>query len=139
MRAGLPKAEPVTIFCETTIGGIIFVSSYEWPGNVRELQNVIERAVITARGGELYFDLPGSVADKKVAAPAATVDALDVGEEVLTYEELRTRERENLLVALKKAKGKVSGSGGAAKLLGIKPTTLASRLKAMGIERGIVG
>ena len=115
------------------------LQSYEWPGNVRELQNVIERAVITARGGELYFDLPGSVAEKKVAAPAASVDAPDAGEEVLTYEELTTRERENLLAALKKAKGKVSGSGGAAELLGVKPTTLASRLKAMGIERGIVG
>ena len=87
----------------------------------------------------MHFDLPGSVAEKKVAAPAASVDAPDAGEEVLTYEELTTRERKNLLVALKKAKGKVSGSGGAAKLLGIKPTTLASRLKAMGIERGIVG
>ena len=62
--------------------------------------------MITARGGELHFDLPGSVAEKKVAAPAATVDALDVGEEVLTYEELRTRERENLLVALKKGERK---------------------------------
>ena len=115
------------------------LQSYEWPGNVRELQNVIERAVITARGGELYFDLPGPVAEKKVAAPAASVDAPDAGEEVLTYEELRARERGNLLTALKKAKGKVSGSGGAAELLEVKPTTLASRLKAMGIERGIVG
>ena len=115
------------------------LQSYEWPGNVRELQNVIERAVITARSGELQFDLPGSISEKKVAAPAAGVGAPDVGGEVLTYEELRTRERDNLLTAFKKAKGKVSGSGGAAELLGVKPTTLASRLKAMGIERGIVG
>ncbi len=115
------------------------LQSYEWPGNVRELQNVIERAVIRARGGELYFDLPGSLPEKKAAAPTASVDAPNAEEEVLTYEELRTRERDNLLTALKKAKGKVSGSGGAAELLGVKPTTLASRLKAMGIERGIVG
>ena len=131
-RLGLPESRLKQRHVKT-------LQSYEWPGNVRELQNVIERAVITARGGELHFDLPGSVAEKKVAAPAASVDAPDAGEEVLTYEELTTRERKNLLVALKKAKGKVSGSGGAAELLGVKPTTLASRLKAMGIERGIVG
>ena len=131
-RLGLPESTLKQRHVKT-------LQSYEWPGNVRELQNVIERAVITARGGELHFDLPGSVAEKKVAAPALSVDAPDAGEEVLTYEELTTRERENLLVALKKAKGKVSGSGGAAELLGVKPTTLASRLKAMGIERGTVG
>ena len=115
------------------------LQSYGWPGNVRELQNVIERAVIIARGGELHFDLPGSVAEKKVAAPDATANGPDIAEEILTYEELRTRERNNLLAALKKTKGKVSGSGGAAEILGVKSTTLASRLKAMGIERGIIG
>ncbi len=96
---------------------------YGWPGNVRELQNVVERAVILARGGVISFELPDSA---EVVLPT--------GGEVVTEREWRLRERANLLAALEKAKGKVSGAGGAAELLGVHPATLASRLRALGVR-----
>ena len=101
--------------------------TYPWPGNVRELQNVVERAVILAHGGNLTFDL-GS-ARPPITAPH---------DETRFYTEAQWRdmERENLLRALKQAGGKVSGAGGAADLLGINPNTLASRLRTLGISRG---
>jgi transcriptional regulator with GAF, ATPase, and Fis domain len=98
---------------------------YGWPGNVRELQNVVERAVILARGGVISFELPD----------AAGVVVAEGGE-VVTEREWRLRERANLLAALEKAGGKVSGAGGAAELLGVHPATLASRLRALGLTRG---
>lgn len=101
---------------------------YDWPGNVRELENVIERASILARGGRLHFDL-----EPAPARPARTLPAGD--EEVLTEAELRALERRNLLSALEASSWKVSGPGGAAELLDIKPTTLASRMKAFGISK----
>jgi transcriptional regulator with GAF, ATPase, and Fis domain len=109
--------------------------AYDWPGNIRELQNVIERAVITASAGRLSFDLPTD-AHPKNPSPA---DAQPSTEEtaIITDDEMRRRERENVLAALKRTKWKLSGEDGAAELLGIKPTTLASRMKKMGIERPV--
>ena len=56
---------------------------------------------------------------------------------ILTDDELRSRERDNILAALKQTAWKISGRDGAAELLGIKPTTLASRMKKMGIKRPV--
>jgi transcriptional regulator with GAF, ATPase, and Fis domain len=104
--------------------------AYDWPGNVRELQNAVERAVILSRGGKLSFDLPD--AGRPKALPAArSVDA----DPVIPEHEWRDRERANILSALRKANSKVSGKGGAAELLGINPGTLASRMKALNIEK----
>jgi transcriptional regulator with GAF, ATPase, and Fis domain len=100
---------------------------YDWPGNVRELQNVIERAVILAAGGSLTLELP----KLKGTAPAASAPAADVIPEA----EWRGRERANVLAALRKSGFRVSGKGGAAELLGINPSTLASRLKSLGIQK----
>jgi len=101
---------------------------YDWPGNVRELENVLERASILARNGRLRIDLPdGEPARPARAAPGAAA--------ILTKEELREQERANIRRALQKSGGKVSGPGGAAEILGLKPTTLASRIKALKIER----
>ena len=108
---------------------------YDWPGNIRELQNVIERAVITATAGKLRFDLPTDTKAKK-AVGTETRKAPEEGE-IVTDDEMRRRERENILSALKRTKWKISGEDGAADLLGIKPTTLASRIKKMGIERPV--
>ncbi len=105
--------------------------SYGWPGNVRELQNVIERAVITAQNGVLNLDraLPE-------AAPSAPASGHAMaGERIRTAQELEALERANLLRALEAAKWKVSGEQGAAKLLGMNPSTLASRMKALRIEK----
>src|SRR5215468_7998675 len=105
--------------------------AYEWPGNVRELQNVVERAVITARGGPISFELPSA----SIGAQASErLDNSDVVR-VRTEEELREAERSNVLAVLNKTRWKVYGRGGAAELLGIKPGTLAARMKKLGLRR----
>ena len=103
---------------------------YKWPGNVRELQNVIERCVITAKNGQVRFDLPG-VDTTAPPSPAAETPT----SAILRDEEVRRLERENLLAALERADWKIYGPGGVAELLGLKPTTVTSRLKRMGIDR----
>ena len=109
------------------------LKAYSWPGNVRELQNVIERAVITSRDGRLNLDraLPES---GKVAASEA-VSSEDTARRVRTAKELEALERTNLIAALEATSWRVAGTSGAAQLLGMKPTTLSSRMKALGIER----
>jgi transcriptional regulator with GAF, ATPase, and Fis domain len=104
---------------------------YEWPGNVRELQNVIERAVILSKGVRLRLDL--ALAQTSAPASAPSLSDTDPQPEILTDRECRERERVNLMNALKRAGGRIYGEGGAAALLGINPTTLASRLRALRI------
>lgn len=116
-----------------TRAGIIRLQSYDWPGNVRELQNVIERAVILARGGVLEFDLP--LRDTPPAARSQALPADDSSPELLTEDQMRLRERENLLAVLAKTEWKIKGPGGAAEFLGVKANTLLSRIKAMGLKR----
>jgi len=110
---------------------VLELQHYDWPGNVKELQNVIERAVITARNGRLEFDLPTKA---EVAAPRSRKKGLPHGEAVLDAE-IRELERENILLALDQAGGKIYGPGGAADILGLKPTTLASRIKKLMIKK----
>ena len=105
--------------------------SYDWPGNVRELQNAAERSLILAQQGALRFDLP--VTELPTPAPAPTID--DNGATILTDAELRQREQHNMLAALTKSGWKIHGQGGAAELLGVKPTTLISRIKKLGLKR----
>jgi len=109
------------------------LEAYRWPGNVRELQNIVERAVITSRDGRLNLDraLPESVN----AVAAAVVSDSSTVQRVLTAKELEELERNNIIAALKSTEWKVAGENGAAQLLGVKPTTLSSRMKALGIER----
>jgi len=107
------------------------LAAYDWPGNVRELQNAVERAVILSQGGPLRFDL---VVSRSGGTPPAIAPApSQTG--VLTQVELKRRERENLTAALQQTGGKIFGPDGAAELLGMKPTTLASRIAALGLER----
>jgi transcriptional regulator with GAF, ATPase, and Fis domain len=117
-----------------TRAAIAGLQNYDWPGNIRELRNVIERAVILARGGPLHFDLP--VTDSAPAPAAARPHPADqAGLEFLTEAELLRRERENLLAVLEKTGWKIKGRDGAAELIGLKPTTLLSRMKRMGLTR----
>ncbi len=106
------------------------LQAHDWPGNVRELQNVVERALIGARGGRLAFDLSASAPAASSPAPAEPA-----GARLLTDAEVRALERENLVAVLDHARWKVAGPGGAAEFLGLHPATLSSRLKALGIER----
>jgi transcriptional regulator with GAF, ATPase, and Fis domain len=117
-----------------TLANVRELERYKWPGNVRELQHVIERAMITAHGGRLTIELPDS-ADLK-AEPA---DASAGVTRIMTDAELRKLEADNIGAALEATGGKVYGPDGAARLLGVKPTTLASRMKALGLVRIISG
>ena len=105
---------------------------YDWPGNIRELQNLIERATITAKGTQIQLQLPASDSPSVSALTEETDEATG---EVLTESQLRQLERQNILNALARTHGKVSGAGGAAGLLGIKASTLTSRMKTMNIRR----
>jgi transcriptional regulator with GAF, ATPase, and Fis domain len=111
------------------------LTAYDWPGNVRELQHVIERAVILAEGGRIRLDLALPQTRGPSAAKEPRVPASSPTTRVVTDEEMRRRERQNILAALEQAQGKLYGRGGAAALLDIKATTLASRMKALGINR----
>lgn len=111
---------PATRLSKSNIDALM---QYDWPGNVRELENVIERAAILAQGGRLKFDFQRP--DSSFGSRA------DV---VLTQEDLRNLERENLQNALRRAGGKVSGQKGAAAMLGIAPTTAYSKIKSLEID-----
>ncbi len=102
------------------------LQSYHWSGNVRELQNIIERAIIVGRGGRLEFDLPG--ADNDQTGQHIEHETFSEQEYPYSESERLARDKSNILAALKITGGKVSGIDGAAELLGIKPTTLASRM-----------
>jgi transcriptional regulator with GAF, ATPase, and Fis domain len=117
-----------------TQANISELERYDWPGNVRELKSVIERAMIVSPPGPLRLDLP-SKRQRRPKLPTPHPHG-EVG--VLTDAELRRRERDNLLAALHHSAGKIYGPGGAAELLGIPPTTLASRIQRMGLERSAV-
>jgi DNA-binding NtrC family response regulator len=117
-----------------TEAGVARLQSYDWPGNIRELRNEIERAIIVARGNALEFDLPVAV-----SAPISAPSGFEMGETAqpafLTEPEIQRRERDNLYMVLEKTGWKIKGADGAAELLGVKPTTLISRIKKMGLKR----
>jgi chemotaxis protein methyltransferase CheR len=101
------------------------LEEFHWPGNVRELQNVIERAVLVSDGGVLRLAEP-------LTSPAgqlspATSEAMDQSP---TLEEL---ERSYITQVLRQCGGQISGSGGAAEILGLHPNTLRSRMKKLGL------
>jgi PAS domain S-box-containing protein len=108
------------------------LTSYDWPGNVRELQNVIERAVILTPGTRLALERAMSGVSRGDASQPAEAAS---GARILTAREMERAERANLLRALEACDWKVSGESGAARLLGIPPTTLASRIRKFGLQR----
>jgi transcriptional regulator with GAF, ATPase, and Fis domain len=112
-------------------GAVERLKHYDWPGNVRELQNVIERAVILAGGGPLRLDSAFNPVSDSMSVSATDSHSTDA---IITEAEWRRRERSNLVAALRRAGGRIYGAGGAASLLGVKPSTLSSRLKSLGIQ-----
>src|SRR5215217_3914675 len=120
--------------------GLAKLESYDWPGNLRELGNALERATILTKGTELgpsSFDVvahgggASAVAQVEAAVPSV-VDATMKPGSVLT---LAAVQREHILRVLSLTRGRVYGPGGAAALLGLKPCTLQSRMKKLGIAR----
>jgi PAS domain S-box-containing protein len=109
------------------------LKDYNWPGNVRELQNVIERAVITATDGTLNLDRALPDAPSSSPAPQRRNEAPP--DRIHTAKELEALERTNILRALDATNWTVSGEKGAAKLLGLNPSTLSSRMKALNIQK----
>jgi DNA-binding NtrC family response regulator len=105
-----------------TEGAMRKLQDYQWPGNVRELANVIERGAIVSRAEKLLVEIHNDAAPAAGAASALMTDA--------AVEQIRIT---NTIACLRKTGGKVSGKDGAAALLGIRPTTLYSRLKKLGL------
>ncbi len=137
----LLAAHFITLVCQRlnlpepklTQGNLKQLQAYHWPGNIRELQNIIERAIIISKGKRLQFSLPGN--DVATATTDRDSAEEDTAAMPLTETERLARDRENILAALRLTNGKMSGEDGAAELLGIKPTTLASRMKALGVKK----
>ena len=105
------------------------LGNYHWPGNIRELENVIERQVILAQGDTIRvgesLTTPDQLSQQVSTLPSGGVES---------ESQSKQRQRRNILFALEKSRGKVFGEDGAAEILGIKPTTLASRIKKMKID-----
>ncbi len=115
--------------------------SCRWPGNIRELRNLIERAVINAQNGRLNVqELVLGTSSGQTLIPDAVAYPMDANANpipgrVLRAHDLKEIERRNLIHALEVCHGKISGKSGAAALVGIPPTTFASRLKALGLSK----
>lgn len=118
-----------------TKGNISELQNYDWPGNIRELQNVIERAMITSRMGKLSFNLSDTGKNIKKKFSAFSSKERDGNMSILTEEEMKFQDRQNILNALNLCNWKITGSNGAAELLEMRPTTLHSKIKKMGVKR----
>jgi DNA-binding NtrC family response regulator len=95
---------------------------YSWPGNIRELRHMIERAVLLSNNGRLIIPPLDTSLSKTCHAD----------EKILPLKDMEAR---HIITALSRCRGKVSGPGGAAALLEVKPTTLYSKMKRLGIEK----
>ena len=117
---------------------------YSWPGNIRELQNVIERAVVLASGTVLVVDesaLPGTPSRPLPLPPESRPDQPSmppppppVKTDGASLEEV---ERQHIIAVLRQVNWRIEGNGGAAKILNLEPSTLRSRMKKLGIVRGV--
>jgi PAS domain S-box-containing protein len=111
------------------------LQDYDWPGNVRELKNVIERAVILSPGNVLRLDLSMPSVNVPRNAASASAQSVQQPDGILTEKEMREFQRKNLLEALKQTNWRVSGPNGAAEVLGVRPTTLADRIRTFGLKK----
>jgi formate hydrogenlyase transcriptional activator len=95
------------------------LARWHWPGNVRELENLVERAVVLSRGEKLEILVP-ELADGSMSTAAAGLDKFD--------------KQDTIVRILKDTKGRVGGPDGAAARMGLKRTTLITRMKKLGID-----
>ena len=114
---------------------------YHWPGNIRELENFMERQVILSINNKANFsEIDERVHNNQPDVTVSQTSAQFTESEVLTERKVITEkqakgiERQNIISALKASRGKVFGKLGAAEIIGIKPTTLSSRIKKYKID-----
>ena len=121
---------------DVTPEGLAHLARHTWPGNIRELGNVLERATILTSAEALtpdVLDLPsGAQAPSRAPRAAAESASPDGGPDLRTLEDV---ERDHIRAVLRHTEGRLYGAKGAAKVLGMKPTTLQSRMKKLGVER----
>lgn len=110
-----------------SLAQIELLQEYSWPGNIRELENRIERQVILSQGDKLVLD--------EFSTPSTTPTRKSAAEnQCITETGFKNLQIQVTLDALRQCNGKIYGCDGAANLLGLKPTTLASRIKKWGIN-----
>ncbi|HLO00169.1 MAG TPA: sigma 54-interacting transcriptional regulator [Pyrinomonadaceae bacterium] len=116
------------------------LQSYHYPGNVRELENIIERASILTHCFLHELDVQQILDAMLLSEQRKQLSSVSGGRaagtrspRIMTYAEMKSSESENVIAALQSTNYRIYGSGGAAELLGVKPTTLASRIKALRI------
>ena len=99
------------------------------------MQHVIARAAILSKGKRLQLD--STLFQSETTMPKKNTKATEALSEskFITIDEFKQQEKENIIAALQQSEWRVSGKGGAAELLGIKPTTLAHQMKKMNIQR----
>jgi transcriptional regulator with GAF, ATPase, and Fis domain len=122
------------------------LEGYNYPGNVRELRNLVERALVLWQPNEPYLNIKlpsgrpdGPPSSERVSTIHSSVPPSNIPDvpplpRVLTEREFRTLERQNIEAALRQCGGKIAGASGAAKLLGLSPSTLAYRMKVLGVK-----
>jgi transcriptional regulator with GAF, ATPase, and Fis domain len=118
-----------------TEANLMDLKAHDWPGNVRELQNIIERALILSPHGRLHFDVPLVSSDVQVPMQGSLEGVSSPTASILTEAEFTAMQKQNMLAALIRCGWKIYGRGGAAELLGIKPTTLIERMRRLGVKK----
>jgi transcriptional regulator with GAF, ATPase, and Fis domain len=121
---------PVFRFDQEQLGRL---AQYDWPGNVRELQNIVERFAITAHSDSARLEILNSLCADADRMPREV--SLGAGSTVVTEEEMVRLQVRNMERALELCRGRIYGPDGAAALLGLKPTTLATRMKKLNVRR----
>lgn len=120
-----------------TEANLMDLQAHGWPGNVRELQNILERALILSPHGRLHLDLPragGGAVLQEQGLPEAEAG---LQASIMTEGEMTQLQKQNMLAALVRAGWKIYGADGAARLLGIKPTTLIERMRRFGVKKPV--
>ncbi len=122
-----------------TEANLMDLRAHAWPGNIRELQNILERALILSPHGRLQLDLPKVSGGAPLPDQDRPATAAEHTAAILSEAEISAIRKQNMLAALVRSGWKIYGADGAARLLGIKPTTLIERMRRLGVKRPVTG
>ncbi len=112
----------VTEISESALKSLL---SYQWPGNIRELENLIERSILLAKTDTI----------EQIPLPAFDEVKINNNSNEWYFKTIQENEREHIINVLERCNGRIRGVGGASEILGLPPTTLASRMQKLGIKR----